>query len=78
MDEQATTSTTGDVEVAIVDEKPEQRTSNTGTLRIRERDDGHAESRTLLQKYIAAGFTPGGGRTELAWQDWKPAPSHEP
>ena len=38
---------------------PEQRTTSTGTLRVTERDQGGAESRTLFGKFQAAGWHAG-------------------
>lgn len=69
MDESTTTSS-GGVEAAIEGE-PEQRT--TGTLRVTDANSGQAESRTLLGKFKRAGWTPGGGRTEIAWNDYETA-----
>lgn len=65
MDEQ--TSSEGGVDAAIEDEHEERTTTPAGTLRVRDRDEGGAESRTLWAAFQSAGFQPGGGRAEVSW-----------
>jgi HK97 family phage prohead protease len=60
-----------EAEVSTIEPDAEKRTR--GTLRVHDRDDGKSESRTLLGQFKKAGWTPSGGRTEIAWQDFETA-----
>jgi HK97 family phage prohead protease len=67
---------TAETEVSTTSNEPEeeQRTqTSTGTFRVTERDQAPVESRTLWGKFQAAGFQPGGQRTELTWGDYSSA-----
>jgi hypothetical protein len=66
-------------EVATLEREPEEvggaeeRISSRGSLRVTDRDADSGEARTLYGKFKAAGFTPGGRRTEIAWNDYETA-----
>src|SRR5207247_7085631 len=64
--------TTAETEVSAVEPEGEQRTTR-GTLRVVDNDRGGVEQRTLLGKFQQAGWTPGGGRAEIAWLDYESA-----
>lgn len=70
MDESSTASSGG---AEAVVEEPEQRTTTTGTLRVENRDEGRVEIRTLHGQFREAGWTPGSGRTEIAWNAYESA-----
>jgi Escherichia/Staphylococcus phage prohead protease len=65
------TTVEAETEVSTITNEDEQRTR--GTLRVADNDQGGAESRTLLGAFQRAGWTPGGGRTEIAWLDYEQA-----
>jgi HK97 family phage prohead protease len=58
-----------EVEDTSIDPDAESRTK--GTLRVTDANTGQAESRTLYGQFKRAGWTPGGGRTEITWQDFE-------
>ena len=62
--EEQTTSSDGE-EPSRTTSTQEERANIEHRPESTERDQGGSEARTLLEKYIAAGFTPGGGRTEF-------------
>jgi HK97 family phage prohead protease len=66
-----------DVENTDEDASSEERTTlpkaTTTTMRVTDRSEGDAETRTLFAKFQAAGFQPGGGRTEISWNDFETA-----
>jgi hypothetical protein len=70
MDKEATKEQ--EVEEAVVDE-PDLEKRTKGGLRVAERANGGAESRTLYGQFQRAGFEPGGRRTEIAWNDYEAA-----
>ena len=64
------------VEEAVeVQEEAEGRTDDRppGSLRVADATSTKAESRTLYGHFKEAGFTPGGRRTEIAWNDYEGA-----
>ncbi|MBA3735174.1 MAG: HK97 family phage prohead protease [Actinobacteria bacterium] len=44
-----------------------------GGLRVADANGGEPESRTLYGQFKKAGWTPGGGRTEISWNDFETA-----
>jgi HK97 family phage prohead protease len=62
-----------ETEVSTDEPDAEQRTQTRGTLRVSDNDKGGAEQRNLYGKFKQAGWTPGGGRTEIAWLDYETA-----
>ena len=60
-----------EAEEAVLEPDAEVRTA--GTLRVADKDQGGAESRSLHGKFKQAGWTPGGGRTEIAWLEYESA-----
>jgi hypothetical protein len=55
-------------------EASEERTEEPkGNLRVTDANTSNTESRTLLGKFKTAGWTPGGGRTEITWSDYETA-----
>ncbi len=79
MDDETTAETSTEVSTTTTEPEAEERTvprvsmSGAGTLRVSDNDRGGAETRTLWGKYLQAGFTPGGQRTEIAWSDYSSA-----
>jgi HK97 family phage prohead protease len=68
------TTETKAVEAEVSTNEPEAETRSRGTLRVHDRDEGgKSEVRTLLGQFKKAGWTPSGGRTEIAWQDFEAA-----
>jgi hypothetical protein len=47
--------------------------ATSGNLRVADANQGQAETRTLLGHFRQAGWTPGGGRTEITWQAFENA-----
>jgi Escherichia/Staphylococcus phage prohead protease len=66
-----TTETTVETETEVSTSNDEQR--SRGSLRVADNDHGGAESRTLFGAFQRAGWTPGGGRTEIAWLEYEAA-----
>jgi HK97 family phage prohead protease len=58
---------------APVEASEERVEEPKGNLRVTDANTGNTESRTLLGKFKTAGWTPGGGRTEITWQDFESA-----
>ena len=54
------------------DEGAEERTSNSGGLRVADINQGRAETRTLLGAFTDAGWKPG-SRAEIAWNEFENA-----
>jgi hypothetical protein len=65
------TKVEAETEVSTITDDDEQR--SRGTLRVADNDQGGPESRTLFGAFQRAGWTPGGGRTEIAWLDYEQA-----
>ena len=59
-------------ETPVEEERTASRKTST-PLRVTERSEGNGESRTLYGKFKAAGWTPGGSRTEISWADYETA-----
>lgn len=67
MDEASTSSEGGEEAAIIEDDKPEQRTTSTGTLRVTELDHGSTEARTLFDRFKAAGWEHRVGTATIPW-----------
>ncbi len=65
-------STVGDTSSAEEERTAVPKVTST-SLRVTDRSEGDGEGRTLYGKFKAAGWTPGGGRTEISWNDYETA-----